>query len=82
MYENGPCGVFFSMSFSKYLDMKKIPSCTFVRLVKILSDIRFITMTNMGFSFLGLANLLGRIHPKDELTVKAYIISFKLAIKN
>ena len=57
MYEKGPCGVFFYVSFSNSLNMKKIPSYTFVRLVKLLNDIVFITMMNMSFSFLGLVKL-------------------------
>ena len=57
MYENGPCGVLFYMSFSKYPNMKKIPSYTLVGLVKILNDIGFITMKNMRFSFLGIVKL-------------------------
>ena len=57
MYEKGPCGVFFYMCFSNSLNMKKISSYTFVRLVKLLNDIRFITMMNMSFSFLRLIKL-------------------------
>ena len=57
MYEKGLCGVLFSMSFSNSLNMKKIPSYTFVGLIKILNDIGFVTMTNMSFSFLGLIKL-------------------------
>ena len=57
MYKKGPCGVFFYMSFSNSLNMKKILSYTFVGLVKLLNDIGFITMTNMSFSFLGLVKL-------------------------
>lgn len=62
--------------------MKKIPTCTFVELVKLLNDIRFITMMNMSFSFLELIKLtLGQIFPKDELTVQAYVMPFNLDIK-
>ena len=57
MYEKGPCGVFFYVSFSNSLNMKNISSYTFVELVKLLNDIRFITMTNMSFSFLVLVKL-------------------------
>ena len=57
MYKKGPCVVFFSMSFSISLNMKKIPSFIFVKLVKILNDIGFITMTNMKFYFLRLVKL-------------------------
>ena len=57
MYEKGPCGFFFYMSFSNSLNMKKIPSYTFVRLVKLLNNIRFVIMMNMSFSFLGLVKL-------------------------
>ena len=52
MYEKGPCGVLFSMSFSNSLNMKKILSYTFVELVKTYNDIGFVAMTNMSFSFL------------------------------
>ena len=57
MYEKGPCGAFFYMSFTNSLNMKKIPSYTFIGLVKLSNDIEFITMTNMNFSFLGLIKL-------------------------
>ena len=57
MYEKGPCGVFFSVSFSNSLNMTKIPSYTFVELVKTLNDIGFVAMTNVSFSFLGLIKL-------------------------
>jgi len=57
MYENGPCGVFFYVSFSNSINMKKILSYTFFRLVKRLNDIGFIAMMNMSFSFLGLIKL-------------------------
>ena len=57
MYENEPCGAFFSMSFSNSLNMKRISSYTFVKLVKPLNDIGFVTMTDMSFSFLGLIKL-------------------------
>ena len=81
MYEKGPCGFFFSVSFSNSLNMKKIPSYTFVELVKLLNNIGFVTMMNMSFSFLGLIKLTRSDHPKDELTVQAYAIPFKLVIK-
>ena len=61
--------------------MKKILSYTFVGLIKLLNDTRFNTMTNMSFSLLGIVKLIGCIHPKDELTVQAYAIHFKLVIK-
>ena len=54
MYEKGPCGVFFYVYFSNSLNMKKIPSYTFVGVVKLLNDIGFVTITDMSFSFLGL----------------------------
>jgi len=57
MYENGPCGFFFSMSFSNSLKAKKILSYSFVALVKILNDIRFINLMNMSISLLGLVKL-------------------------
>ena len=57
MYENGPCGVFFYVSFSNSLNMKKMSSYTFVGLVKLLNDIELVTMMNMSFSFLGLIKL-------------------------
>ena len=57
MYEKGPCGVLFFVFFSNSLNMKKIPSYTFVGLVKILNDIGFVTITNVSFSFLGLIKL-------------------------
>jgi len=57
MYEEGSCGVLFSVSFSNSLNMKKIPSYTFVGLVKTLNDIEFVTITDMSFSFLGLINI-------------------------
>lgn len=37
--------------------MKKIPSYTFVGIVKILNDIEFFAMTDVSFSFLGLIKL-------------------------
>jgi len=39
-------------------------------------------MTRPSFSFLGLVNLVGWIHLKDELIWKAYVIPFNIAIKN
>ena len=57
MYENAPCGVLFYVSFSNSLNMKKIPSYTFVELVKLLNNIGFVIMTNMSFSFLGIISL-------------------------
>jgi len=45
------------MSFSNFLNMKKIPGYIFVRLVKALNDIKFVTMMNMSFSFLGLIKI-------------------------
>jgi len=57
MYEKGLCGFLFSMSFSDSLNMKKILSYTFVRHVKIVNEIRFIVMTDMSFSFIGLIKL-------------------------
>ena len=58
MYEKGPYGVLFSVSFSSSLNMKNISTYPFVGLVKTFSDIRFITMTDMSFSFLGLIKLI------------------------
>ena len=58
MYEKGPCGVLFYVSFSNSLNMKKISSYTFVELVKLLNNIIIVTMTNMSFSFLGLIKLI------------------------
>ena len=66
------------MSFSNSINMKKILSYIFVGLIKILNDTIFIIMTNMSFSFLGLVKLT---RSKDELTVQAYAIPFKLVIK-
>ena len=43
--------------FSNSLNMKKIPSYTFVELVKLLNNIGFVIMTNTSFSFLGLVKL-------------------------
>jgi len=80
MYEKGPCGASFYVSFSKSLNMKKILSYTFVRIVKLLNDIGIVTMTNISPSW-GLLNLLGWIHLKDEITVQAYAIPLKIAIK-
>ena len=57
MYEKGPCGVFFYVSFSKSLNVKKILSYTFVRLINLLNDIGFVIMMDMSFSFLGLVKL-------------------------
>ena len=57
MYEKGPCGVFFYVSFSNSLNMKKIPSYIFVELVKLLNNIGFIIMANMSFSFLRIVKL-------------------------
>jgi len=57
MYEKGPCGVFLYVSFSNSLNIKKIPNCTFVGLVKILNDSGYVTMMSMSFSFLGLVKL-------------------------
>ena len=57
MYEKGPCGVFFFVSFSNSLNMKNVPSYPFVGLVKTLNDNWFVTMTNVSFSLLGLIRL-------------------------
>ena len=57
MYEKGPSGFLFSVSFSNSVNMEKISSFNFVGLVKILNDIGFVTMMDMSFSFLGLIKL-------------------------
>ena len=57
MYEKGPLGVFFSVSFPNSLNMKKILSFTFVKLVKKLNDIGLFIMTIPSYSFLRLVKL-------------------------
>ena len=57
MYQKGTFGVFFSMSFSNSLNMKKMLSFSFVGFVKKLNDIGLVIMTKPSYSFLGTIKL-------------------------